>query len=449
MAGVAQRGGWLGQAAWVVYDGSKAPYSALVVLFVFSAYFTTVVIPDPVRGQAIWSYASSVAALLLAIGAPILGAIADAGGRRKPWIAACTILAVPCMAALWFATPTMGGGLNWIVIALIAAAVCFEYSAIFANALLPVVAPQSRIGLLSGLGLAVGNVSNFAVLLFFLLAWSWNSHPLFGLQLPRHEPERAVGPMAAAWLAVFALPLFLFSPDSPGAKQSAAQSVRQALRSLLGTLAKLREHGNVTRFLIARMVFGEGFIVMMMFTGVFAAGVLHWTPTMLIVQGLINSVFAALAGVIAGWLDLRIGSKVSTMIFVGGCLLANIVVCSVTPDMVFFVHLANVGHDGSLFPTMPDKLFMVTQASLALFITAGLASSRTLMARLSPPHMLNEFFGLFALSGTATSFIGPLAIGILTSAFRNQRAGVSVGVVFLAAGLVLLFPVRERRPSSG
>jgi UMF1 family MFS transporter len=67
-----------------VFDGARSPYNVLVNIFVFSAYFSAVVIPDPVRGQAMWSFVTSTAALIVALTAPVLGAIADAGGRRKP-----------------------------------------------------------------------------------------------------------------------------------------------------------------------------------------------------------------------------------------------------------------------------------------------------------------------------------------------------------------------------
>ena len=166
-----------------------------------------------------------------------------------------------------------------------------------------------------------------------------------------------------------------------------------------------------------------------------------------------DGLVATVSGVFAGWLDRTVGTKAATGIFVCGCLLANVVVCSVTPDTVFFVKLnaeavraASAG--GSIFPTLPDRVFLVTQNLLAFFVTGGLATSRTLMAKLSPPGMLNEFFGLYAVSGNATSFIGPLAIGIVTAAFASQRAGVAVGIAFLLAGLLLLIPVSESAPSS-
>lgn len=184
------------------------------------------------------------------------------------------------------------------------------------------------------------------------------------------------------------------------------------MRSLRARSAAYR---NIVTFLLARGLFYEGFISLMLFTGVFAAGILRWTPTMFIVQGLANSVAATTAGFFAGWLDTRIGSKGATIFFVAGCLLANLVLASVTTEMVFFIPIdAAATSTGGLFLTLPDKIFLVTQCAIAFVVTGGLATGRSLMAKISPPSMLNEFFGLFAMSGTATSFIGPAAIGVLT-----------------------------------
>lgn len=448
MAGpsAAARVGWLGQLGWGLADASRSPYIALGTIFIFSAYFTGSVASDPIQGQATWSYVASIIAVLLALGGPVAGAVADAGGRRKPWIAACILLGAPAMAALWYATPAMGSGLGWIVAALVCAGLAVEFSAIFLNAMLPNVASPGRLGFLSGLGFALGNFTGIALFLFFLFAWSWNPHPLFGLDPAAHEPERAIGPMAAICLVAMSLPLFLVTPDSP----SNSRSVRQALGSGLGNLARtirgLGNYRNIAVYLVARMIFNEGFIVLMMFTGVFAAGLLHWTATMLTAEGLINSVVAVLGALFAGWLDDRIGSKASCMLFVACCLVITLVLVSVTDHSVFFVELATATTPPrGLFPTLPDKVFLVDQAAAAFFVTGGFVSSRSLMARLAPTEMLNEFFGLYALSGTATSFLGPLAIGLLTTLFHNQRAGVSVGIFFFLAGLAGLSFVRVER----
>ena len=447
---IGRNAGALAQFSWAMFDGSRAPYNTLINIFVFSAYFTTVVIGDSVRGQVVWSYITSAAALLVAVGAPILGAIADVGGRRKPWIAVCVILSIPCMAMTWFAVPGMTAGLPLIIAALIVASACFEYGAVFENAMLPNIAPPARIGFISGLGLALGNISTIILFLFFLFAWSWNAHPLFGLDAAKHEPERAVGIVAAIWLSIFCLPLFFFTPDSKGTGLPVGKAVSMGLANFFGTIKRVGKYSNIVMFLIARMSFNEGFIILILFTGVFAAGILHWTPTMLIVEGLINSVCAAIAGFFGGWLDSRMGSKRATMAFVAGSLVLNFLLATISPHSILFMDLPSwaTAKDGTIFGTLPDKVFLITQASVAFVVTGALATARAMMAKISPPNMLNEFFGLFAFSGTATSFVGPLAIGIMTSIFHSQRAGVTVGVLFFIVGFSLMFLVKEEQATA-
>ena len=432
-----------GPLAWALFDGARAPYNVLVNIFVFSAYFTTVVVADPLRGQELWSYTSSVGALLVAIGAPILGAIADAGGRRKPWLLATLVVGIPSMCALWYATPGMTQGLGWILAALIGGMLFFEYSAIFCNAMLPNVAP-ARIGFWSGMGYSLGNVSGVILFLFFLFGWSWNSHPVFGLVPELHEPERAVGLLAGLWMLVFGLPLFLLTPDSPGTHLSAGQAVRDGMARLAGTLRRLGNFRRIGFYLLARMTYNEGFVVLMLFSGVYAATVMHWKPETIVVLGLCNSVAAASAGAFSAWLDTRIGSRRSAIFFVGGSLIATVVVCSATPDSAFFMRLPHpLTVLGGPFATVPDRVFAFGQMAVATFVTGGLAASRSLMAKLTPPEMLNEFFGIYSMSGTATSFVGPLAIGLVTTLSRSQRAGFAGAVLFLAVGLVLLLRVEE------
>ena len=439
-----QPAGRAAQYAWALFDGARSPYNVLVNIFVFSAYFSSVVVPDTVRGQVLWSYTSALAALLVALGAPVLGAIADAGGRRKPWLLATLVVGIPSMCLLWFAKPAMQSGLYGIMAAVIGGALFYEYSAIFCNAMLPNIAAGRRIGFLSGLAYALGNGIGVLLFLFFLFAWSWNPHPLFGLDPQSHEPERAVGILAALTLLTLGIPIFLLTPDSAATHRSVGGAVTHGLRTLVQTASKLHRYKDVATFLVTRMIFNEGFVVMMLFTGVFAATIMHWTATMLIVQGLANSIAATLAGITAGWIDQRIGSKKATMMFIGGAMLANLAICSITPAMVFFVKLAvPLVHYDSLYPTLPDRAFMASQIAVAFFVTGGLSTSRALMAKLSPPEMLNEFFGLYAMSGTATTFVGPAAIGLLTGIFHSNRVGVAVGIVFLSVGFIGMFRVRE------
>ena len=102
---------------------------------------------------------------------------------------------------------------------------------------------------LSDAGLALGNLSGIILFCFFLFAWSWNDTPLFGLSLEQHEPERAVGILAGIWAILFCLPLFFFTPDSPGTSLSKTQAVKQGLRNLGLTARKIRNYKNIVTFL--------------------------------------------------------------------------------------------------------------------------------------------------------------------------------------------------------
>jgi UMF1 family MFS transporter len=239
--------GRLAQLAWALCDGSRVPYNVLVNIFVFSAYYTSTVITDGVEGQARWSFITAAGAIIVALTAPLLGAIADAGGRRKPWLAATYVVGVPAMMLLWFATPGMTSGLVFISIAIILGNLFYEYSQIFANAMLPNVAPPQRIGFLSGAGLAVGNLSGIILFCFFLFAWSWNPSPLFGLDPAQHEPERAVGILAGIWALLFCLPLFFVTPDSPGTSRTARQAISHGMRNLADTIRKIRNYRAYSR----------------------------------------------------------------------------------------------------------------------------------------------------------------------------------------------------------
>ena len=436
--------GRLGRIGWVLYDAGGSPYWTLINVFLFSAYFTSTVIGDPVRGATVWSFVSAAASLVLVLGGPIAGAIADAGGRRKPWLAACTLLGAPCMAGLWFATPMIGDGLPLVIACLLGSFIAFEYSQIFASAMLANVAPKDKVGLYSGLGYSVGNLTAVALLLFYLFAWEWTKTPLFGFDKALSEPLRAVGPMVGLVFLLYAIPLFLFTPDTKSNALSPGAAVKEGLRRLGATLVKVRDYGNVVTYLVARIIFNEGFVAVMMFTGMFAGAVLHWSPQELVLQGVINSVIAGFSAIIAGWLTDRLGPKTTTLIFLVGVLAANVILLSITPVSVFFIHVGGVDGPG-LYASIPDKVFLANGIIGAVCVIGGYVSTRTLMIKLTPPPMLNEFFGLFYLSGRAASFMGPLMIGIAISTFHSIRAGVVVGVIFTLVGLIVMLFVKDER----
>ena len=440
-----QRRGWTrAQFAWGLYECARTPFYVLINIYVFSAYFAKDVAPDPVRGQVLWGYTLSCAALIVAALAPFLGALADAGGRRKPWLVLCVAVAVPEIATLWYAVPGLSSGIYWVMLALVVANVCYELSSIFFNALLPQVAPPVRFGSVSGLAYALANLSGIVLFGAYLLGAAFLARSDPG-SVAAHVAERGTALVVAAWFAVFTLPLLMAVPDAPSTGRSTRELVREGLRTLARALATLRAHRDVALFLIARMVFNEGFIILMLFMGVFSAGVLGWTAIQLSIMGLILSVVAIAGALVCGWLDDRVGSKTTLRICILGLAVANFFLVTITPQSVLFIAVESTVQHGGYYPRLADKFFFFTMGLVGFFVTGGLVSSRAMLARLAPRDMLNEMFGLYSLSGTATSFLGPLTIAIITGLFGNQRAGLAAGIVFLLAGMWLLNRVNERR----
>lgn len=430
--------------AWALYECARNPFYVLVNIYVFSAYFANHVIGDPVRGQAVWGYVLSTAAVFVALCAPALGAIADAGGRRKPFLAACILIAVPASALLALARPGMGApgmasGVMVIAACLVLANIAYELSSIFYNALLAQVSTPERFGSASGLAYALANLAGIVLFGAYMIADS-----LVGPGRGDFLVERATPLVVAAWWLAFSLPILLAVPDATPSGAPLGAVVAQGLRRLRTAIARLRTVPDVARYLVARMVFNEGFIALMMFMGVVGAGVLGWTGVQLSAMGLILSVVAVGGSVLGGVLDDRLGSKASLRISIIGCIFANLLLVTIGPDTVLF--MATDPHvTGGLFPRVADKAFFVAEGLAAFFVTSGLVSSRVMLARLAPPDAMNELFGIYALSGTATSFLGPLSIAVLTQVFASQRAGLCAGVVFLVGGLFLLGRVQSGR----
>jgi len=260
-----------GLVGWALFDWANSPFTTLIVTFVFSVYFSLGIVGDEIRATQLWGNAVSISALIIAVMAPILGAIADAGGPRKPWLLGFTALCVLGSAMLWGAGPEERF-IAWALIWFVIANVGFEFGVVFTNAMLPDLVPHSRLGRWSGWAWGLGYFGGLAAIIVALVAFVQADQPLFGLDKDTQEHVRVVGPLAAAWLAVFAIPLFLWTPDRPRTGTPLGQQISGGLRSLSRTLGQLRAQANTVRFLIARMIYTDGLIT------VFAMGDFRHRP---------------------------------------------------------------------------------------------------------------------------------------------------------------------------
>jgi UMF1 family MFS transporter len=439
----------LGRASWVLFEWGRNPYVLVITIYIYATYFSRDVVGDPVRGQALWAEIQGYAGLGVAILAPFLGAIADAGGRRKPWILGLSLVLAASTATLWFGEPMgMGLGLAGIGAAVALSNIAYDGSLVFHGAMLPSIVPGPKIGTWSGLGLGLGNVAGIILLLIVLVFFYLPAEPLFGLDKAAHEHERIVGPLCALWFTIFSIPFFLFTPDRPSSGLPIGAAVRKGVSSVIRTLRSLRHYRNVGTFLGSRMIYNDGLNVMLSFGGVYAVGVFGWTEIESALYGIIVSIFAAIGGVLGGRLADRIGTKRALQLSLTGVIIGALGSLGFAPDRIFFVVPYEAGTAVAPFPvfrTAPELFYIATVMLIAICLVATYANGRAMMARIAPQERMTEFFGLFALSGEATAFMAPLAIAVVTSATGSQQWGMVTTSGFLALGLIGLSFVREER----
>ena len=441
-----------GLVGWVLFDWASQPFYTLVVTFLFAPYFVNGFVTDPAHGQTLWAYATGSAQLIAAALAPVLGAIADAGLPRKPWIAGFSVLLVAGLSGLWFAIPHELWLLPVVLISFGIATIGAELATVFTNAMMPGLVSGKRLGTLSGIGWATGYVGGLVslVLVAGLLVADPNTGktllglpPLLPLDAATRAGDRLVGPFSALWYLVFVLPLFLFTPDRPD--KAVRGSVVQAGLGQLARAVKdlVRNHGTIALFLFARMLYADGLGAVFAFGGIYAASVFGWGATQLGLFGIVLTLAGTIGAAIGGFLDDRAGSK--PVIVAALCLfiVASVGVLSIDPDeILFFIPVAPKVAGSGTFSSVGEQAYLAFAILIGLASGPIQASSRTLLARLCPPGKTTEFFGFYAFSGKITAFAAPLAIGAVTAATDSQRLGISAALAFLIVGLLLLLRVR-------
>lgn len=430
---------------WVMFDWANQPYFTLITTFIYAPFFATVLVGDAVRGQTLWSHGQAAAGLLVALLAPVAGAIGDARGPRKPWIASSMLIAMAAMAGLWFAGPGATHSAVPILVLVVVAALGVEVAVVFNNAMLPDLAPRGGIGRLSGLGWGIGYIGGLVALLMVVFLFD---RPWTGLDAAMAEPARFTGPFSALWLGVFAMPLFLFTPDAISKGTNWRRSVRRGLGNLLRTVGNVSHYRNITRFLIGRMIYHDGLTAIYAFGGIYAAGIFGWDTRTLGLFGIVLIVFSMIGAFAGGWLDDRIGSRRTVMIALCGLILGTLGIISISTSGILFV--INIvpgpaGPGGALFATIPERAMIIFSALVGICGGPVQAASRTFLARIAPRRRTAELFGLYALSGKATAFAAPLLVGVFTAIFSSQRAGLAVVIPFLIVGLAIVASVREER----
>jgi len=435
-----RRGVW----GWMLFDWAAQPFFTVVTTFIFGPYFMARMAANPEAGQVAWGYGFAAAGFVIAVLSPVLGAVSDRTGTRKPWIGFFAVLKIVSLCLLWFAVP--GANLYWVLAVFAVAMVSAEFSIVFNDSMMPRLVPRAEIGRVSNIAWGLGYLGGMIVLIFVVLCLAGlpdtgrtiiGMKPLFGLDPATGADARITGPLAAAWYLVFILPMFLFTPDAARGEPLRI-AMRHGLAELKTTLGEVRRRPGIARFLIARMIYQDGVNALLALGAGYAAGLFHWSITEIGLYGMILNVIAIASCLAASRIDTRFGSRTVVLAALVLLLLASLCIVSTGREHTLFGLVRFGAHDGAgLFATPAEHAFLIYGLMIGAAFGPVQASSRSWFARSVRPEESGRYFGIYALAGRATSFMGPFLVATITTVSGSAALGMAVLVLFFIAGLAL------------
>lgn len=445
---------------WYFFDWASQPYNTLLLTFVFGPYFAEVARgyylgtgmdadAAAAAAQAYWGWGLAITSILIAVMAPILGAIADTTGRRLVWVWIFSAFYLVGAWGLWWVAP--GGDasmLLWAVVFFGLGFVGMEFATIFTNALMPTLSDHDELGAISGSGFAFGYLGGLVALVIMLLLLAEGAdsgktliglEPLFGLDPEAREGTRAVGPFTAIWYALFMVPFFLWVKEPRTSAQPLR--LRRAMTNLTDLLASLRYRRSLSAYLASSLFYRDALNALYGFGGVYASGVLGWSIIQIGTFGLVGAVSAMIAAFIGGRLDRAYGPKPVIAFSILVLILVCGVIVGMDRDSLFGLALDPASRAA-------DQIFFACGAVIGAAGGTVQAASRTMMVRHTTPELATEAFGLFALSGKVASFVSPALIALATQISGDQRIGISPLIGLFLVGLILLVWVNPKGEQS-
>ncbi len=401
--------------AWATYDFASNAFNTLVITFIFSRYFQSVVAPDEATGVVWWTRAVNLSAVTVALAMPVMGAAADFSGRKKQFLAWTTAGSILLCASLFFVRPGM---MVEAILIFVAANVLFEAAAVFYNGFLPELTGPRRMGRISGFGWALGYAGGLLCLILAL--------GLVRLWLPDTDDVnvRATNLLAAGWYLLFSLPLFLFVRERQRRrKASLPMYVTAGFRRVGKTFRELRVYREVAKLLLARLLYNDGLVVIFSFAAIYVGTVYGLDFGEILVLGIALNVAAGVGALAFGFVNDRIGGKrtiaITLVVLSAGTLLG-----AWAPDI---------------------GTFWVAAMIVGLMVGPNQSASRAMLATFTPARKQGEFFGFFAFSGKMASVAGPFLYGLVVSATGSLRLAMGSILVFFVAGFIVLMLVDEER----
>jgi UMF1 family MFS transporter len=409
-------------AAWCLYDFADSSFTTLIVTLSYALYFRGVVAADlGAKASTYWGASIAASMAIVALLAPLLGAAADYGGRKKFFLALCAGTTITFTALLRLVGPgdvALGAGL------FVLANVGYEAAHTFYNGFLPEIASDEEMGRVSGLGWSVGYFGGLAALVVSLPL------TLAGFGPENIDRYRWTFPIVALFYLVFALPIFLVLRErAPRRPMRFSAMVAEGTVRLSGTLRSVRHYPDLLKFLLAFLIYNDGVMTVIAFAAIYAQNVIGFTMQQVISLFVVTQFTAAGGAFVAGVMADRIGPRRTILI----TLLMWIAV-------VIGAYLSR---------TVTQFFIVSVGASIGMGSTQ--TASRSLMGLLVPPGRSAEFFGFYGLTGKVSAILGPLAFGAVAGYAGSERPAVLSVIPFYIVGVLLLLrvDVERARAASG
>ena len=389
---------------WSLYDFANQPFTTIIVTFIYSAFFTKVIAPNEQIGTTMWANTIAITAIVVSILSPILGAIADSGGYRKFFLILFTwICAIFCML-LYF---PQSGDVFFALSLFLIANISFEMGTVFCNSYLPDLSEKENSGSISGFAWGLGFFGGLiALFLAFYIFPELTSSDI-----------RKINVLVGIWFLIFSIPTFLFLKDRKKEKFN-KQHLLNSFSSIKTTFRSVYRYKEIAQFLVARLFFNDGLVTIFALGGIYAVGTLNFSFNEVMQLGIVLNLAAGFGAFFFGYIEDKIGFK--------SLINMTLIVLIIATLVAIYAPETN----------NPKDLFWLSGILIGLMVGPNQSCSRSLMAQLTPKEKVNEFFGFFALTGKATSFIGPLLFGIVTSIY-NQQSALWVVVVLFFVGFIL------------
>ena len=401
---------------FALYDFANSAFTTIIITFIFSTYFAKQIAPNPILGQSYWGWAIGITGILVALTGPLIGSIADKKNCTEFFIKLFTIICVILTSLLWFSQPSEKYLLYTLIIVALAN-FFYELSLIFYNSILKRISNSNNLGKSSGFGFALGYLGGILILIVCIKIFIDTDVLPFGLSKENSENIRATSIVVALWYLFFSIP-FLFS-----LKKKIKNKIEKSSNNIkkIKNLFWNKGLNNLGKFLIARMLYADGLNAIIIMGGIFAVGVFDLEIKDLLVLSVLMNITAFTGAIIGGYANDKFSSK-SVIIF----------------------SLLGLIFSSTIILFIKTKIFFLIFASInGFFIGPIQSASRVFITKSIDKNNQASGFGLFALSGKLTSFIGPLLVSTLTYISNSQRIGFSATIILLLIGLLILLKVKK------